>query len=78
MAHAAGLAVESCAPKTYSICVVDLLANKQGKTVAPASVHIHLHPDTLLPTQNTVASAPADPGLRSPIPHLLLITPLRV
>jgi hypothetical protein len=78
MAAAAGPAVESCPSKTYSVCVVDLLANKQGKTVAPPVVHIHLHPDNLLPTQNTVASAPADPGLRSTIPHPPLITPLRV
>ena len=78
MAHSAGPAVETCPPKTYSVCVVDLLANKQGKTVAPPSVHIHLHPDTLLPTQNTVASVPADSGLRSTIPHPPLITPLRV
>ena len=78
MAQPAGPAVESCPPKTYSVCVVDLLANRQGKTVAPPSVQIHLYPDTLLPTQNTVASAPADPGLRSTIPHPPLITPLRV
>ncbi len=78
MVQPAGPAVESWPPKTYSICVVDLLANKQGKTVAPPSVHIHLHPDTLLPAQNTVASVPFDPGLRSTISHPPLITPLRV
>jgi hypothetical protein len=78
MAHAVGFAVETCPPKTSPICVVDLLANKQGKTVAPPPVHIHWQPDTLLPTQNLVASAPADPGLRSSVGHPALITPLRV
>jgi hypothetical protein len=78
MAQPVGPAVRSCPPKTYSICVVDLLANRQAKTVAPLSVHADQHPDTLLPTPNIVASAPADPGLRSSVGHPPLITPLRV
>jgi hypothetical protein len=78
MAQPIGAALQSCPSKTYSVCVIDLLANKQGKTVAPFSVQADQRPDILLPTQNTVASAPADPGPRSTIPHPLLITPLRV
>ncbi len=78
MEQPVGVAFESIPPKTYSVCVVDLLANKQGKTEAPLSVHADSHLSTLLPTLNNVASAPADPGLRSSIGHPPLIAPLRV
>jgi hypothetical protein len=78
MAQPLGPALQSCPTKTYSVCVIDLLANRQGKTVAPPSVQADRQPDTLLPTQNLVASTPADPGLRSSVGHPPLITPLRV
>jgi hypothetical protein len=78
MAQPNGVAVQTCPPKTYSVCVIDLLANKQGKTVAPLSVQADHHPDTLLPGQNIAASAPVDPAFRSSVGHPPLITPLRV
>ena len=78
MAQPVGPALQSCPPKNYSICVVDLLANRQGKTIAPLSVQADRHPDTHLPAKNTVASAPADHGVRSSVGHPPLITPLRV
>ena len=34
--------------KTYSVCVTDLLANNQQKTVAPSQSTQTTHPDTLL------------------------------
>jgi hypothetical protein len=78
MAQPMGAGLQSCPPKTYSVCVIDLLANRQGKTEAPFSVHADQHPDTLLPGPNINSSTPADPGLRSSIGHPPLITPLRV
>jgi hypothetical protein len=78
MAQPVAPAVQSCAPKNYSVCVVDLLANRQGKTVPPPLLDADWRPDTLLPTPNIVASGPADPGLRSSVGHPPLITPLRV
>jgi hypothetical protein len=78
MAQPVGEALQSCPPKTYSVCVVDLLANKQGKTVAKFSVHADQHPGTLLSGLTVAPSAPADPGLRSSVGHPPLITPLRV
>ncbi|MGA3224935.1 MAG: hypothetical protein ABSC65_14305 [Acidobacteriaceae bacterium] len=78
MAQPVGPALQGCPPKTYSICIVDLLANRQGKTVARLSVQANRQPDTLLPTHNLVAPTPADPGLRSSVGQPPLITPLRV
>ena len=78
MAQPGGPAVETCPLKTYSLCVIDLLANKQGKTAAPPSVHADCHQDTLLPGLTIAVSAPADAGFRSSTGHPPLITPLRV
>jgi hypothetical protein len=78
MAQPMGAALQNCPPKTYSVCVIDLLANKQGKTVTPFSVHADWHPGTLLPSPTIAISTPANPGLRSSIGHPPLITPLRV
>jgi hypothetical protein len=75
---ATGAAADSCPPQTSSVCVIDLLANKQGKTAAPPSIQADWHPDTLLSGLNIASPAPADPGLRSSIGHPPLITPLRV
>jgi hypothetical protein len=75
---ATGTAVQSCPPQTYSVCVIDLLVNRQGKTAAPLSVQADWHPDTLLPGLTIALSASVDPGLRSSVGHPPLITPLRV
>jgi hypothetical protein len=73
-----GPAAQTCPPSATSLCVIDLLANNQQKTLAPPIIHADASPTALLPILNVAARTHSFPRLRSTIGDPPLITPLRV
>jgi hypothetical protein len=73
---APGASVQTC--PAHSLCVVDILANSQGKTVDPLLIQAHPGPDGLLPGFVIPAVILFYAVPRSSVSDPPLITPLRV
>jgi len=71
-----GTAAQTCPPTAASFCVIDLPANRQEKTLAPATIHADTRPTSQLRILNIPARTPV--LLRTSIGDPPLITPLRV
>jgi len=73
-----GPALEICHTGTHAVCVIDLLANTQGKAAPPLVPHADVHAVAVLCHQNPPHFETASRLLRSSTNPTSLITALRV
>ena len=73
-----GPALKTCQTGTHAICVIDLQANSQGKTVSPLVLHAVVHSELVLTDQNSPHFGITSRQPRSSTNPTPLITALRV
>ncbi len=73
-----GPVLDTCQTGTHAICVVDLVANTQGKAAPTLVLHANLRPQAFLPHQNSPHFEASSRQLRSSANPTPLITALRV
>jgi hypothetical protein len=69
-------ATQTCPPTATSVCVTDLLADNQQKTLIPPTIQADA--PALFPILTVAAGTPVPPRIRSSIGDPPLITPLRI